>query len=70
MSISSNSSDSESDVESDSLEKTLKETVPVQEVVVKQKRKYTKRPMTDEAKAALVERLSKARTRSRRVERN
>lgn len=61
MSISSNSSDSESEVETDTLEKTLKETVPKQEVVVKPKRKYTKKPMTDEAKAVLVERLAKAR---------
>tara|TARA_R110000868_G_scaffold21839_1_gene90437 strand:+ start:192 stop:614 length:423 start_codon:yes stop_codon:yes gene_type:complete len=61
MSISSNSSDSESDVETDTLEKTLKDTVPKQEVVVKPKRTYTKKPMTDEAKAVLVERLAKAR---------
>lgn len=42
------------------IESVLKE-VPKAEVVVKTKRTYTKKPMTDEQKKELVERLQKAR---------
>lgn len=46
--------------EEEEIESVLKE-VPKAEVVVKTKRTYTRKPMTDEQKKELVERLQKAR---------